>query len=96
MNKSNKTSNKKVVATDKKVAEPIFNLVVDLNNTNLAVAKEVDLAIAKAKKAFNTSKESIAKGINFNLSKYERKLIKVDNRWIKRVIRNIKKFLGWK
>ena len=66
-------------------------LVVDLTNVNLNKSNEVELAIAKAKKVWNADVTEIEK--LFTLTPREKHLIKVSNRWFKRVIRAIKRIL---
>ena len=67
------------------------SLVVDLTNVNLNKSNEVELAIAKAKKVWNADVTEIEKLLT--LTPREKHLIKVSNRWFKRVIRAIKKIL---
>ena len=67
------------------------SLVVDLTNVNLNKSNEVELAIAKAKKVWNADVTEIEKLLI--LTPREKHLIKVSNRWFKRVIRAIKKIL---
>lgn len=66
-------------------------LVVDLTTVTLNKVNEVELAIAKAKKVWNADVTEIEK--LFTLTPREKHLIKVSNRWFKRVIRAIKRIL---
>lgn len=72
-------------------------LVVDLTTVTLNKVNEVELAIAKAKQVWNSELEDVTR--HFTLTDREKHLIKVSNRWFRRIIRAIKKLLStikWK
>lgn len=80
------TSEKKLIDLNKKT------ITVDLTNTNLAKAKEVQLAIAKGKKEYNNNNPED----KISLSKFEKHLLKVNARWFRKLWRAIKRLLSWK
>lgn len=67
-------------------------LKVNLTNVNLAKPKEVQLAIAKAKKEHNDNNPRN----KMRLSDWENHLLIVNARWFRKLWRAIKRLLSWK